>query len=145
MIEKVDKLDIYNNSAIILDKQTPNKIVSWITILIILSILFMIFSFVPFNIYKPYIGYIDIEDNNSYFVSKLEYCDFPIIKNKTLYIKGKKYEYEIINIKEDNLILKIDLEENLKIDKNMLTVNILKDRTTLFNIIKNKVKKGFGL
>ena len=47
----MDKLDIYNNSAIILDKKTPKKIISWITILIILTIMFVVFSLIPFNIY----------------------------------------------------------------------------------------------
>jgi len=51
-----DKLDIYNNSAIILEKKTPKRIISWITILTIIVVLFVVFSMVPFNIYKPFIG-----------------------------------------------------------------------------------------
>ena len=142
---KEDKLDIYNDSAIILDKKTPKKIISWITILIILVIFFLIFSFLPFNIYKPLIGYIDIVDNNSYLILNLNDGDFPINKNNRLYIKNKQYNYKIVNIKEDKLIISINLDNNLKIQNNIITVNILKNRTTLFKIIKNKIKKGFGV
>ena len=142
MLVKMDNLDIYNNSAIILDKKTPKRIVSWITILIILIILFVSFSFVPFNIYKPLIGYVDIIDNSSYLILNIDNSDFPINKNNELYIKNKKYKYNVIKIEEQKLILSINLNNNLKIKNNIITVNILKNRTTLFKIIKNKIKKG---
>lgn len=145
MYVKMDKLDIYNDSAIILDKKTPKKIISWITILIILILLFIIFSFLPFNIYKPLVGYVDIVDNNSYLILNINNSDFPVNNNNKLYIKNKKYNYEIVKIEEDKLILRINLDDNLKIQNNMVTVNILKNRTTIFKIIKNKIKKGFGV
>ena len=145
MYVKMDKLDIYNNSAIILDNKTPKKIISWITVLIISTILFIIFSFLPFNIYKPLIGYVDIAHDSSYLILNLNSSDFPVNKNNELYIKNKKYYYNIVEIKEDKLILSVNLDANLKIHNNMITVNILKNRTTLFNIIKNKIKKGFGV
>ena len=142
---KMDNIDIYNNSAIILNNKLPKKIVSWITILIILLILFIIFSFVPFNIYKPIIGYVDIKNNKTYLVLDITKSDFPINKENKLYIKRKKYNYKIIELKENKLIISIELDNNLKIQNNIITTNILKDRTTIFNIIKNKIKKGFGV
>ena len=145
MCVKMDNLDIYNDSAIILDKKTPKKIISWITILIILTILFIIFSFFPFNIYKQLVGYVNIVDNSSYIVLEVNESDFPINKTNKLYIKNKQYNYKIVNIEEDKLILSINLEDNSKIQNNIVTVNILKNRTTLFKIIKNKIKKGFGV
>ena len=145
MCVKMDNLDIYNDSAIILEKKTPKKIISWITILIILTLLFVLFSFLPFNIYKPLVGYVDIVDNSSYLILNLDDSDFPINKSNELYIKNKKYNYKIVKIKEDKLILSINLDNNLKIQNNIVTINILKNRTTLFKIIKNKIKKGFGV
>ena len=145
MYVKMDKLDIYNDSAIILDKNIPKKIISWITILIILMILFVVFSFVPFNIYKTFVGYIYIEDNNSYVVLSINESDFPINKNNKLYIQNKKYDYEVVMIQEDKLVLNINLDDNLKIQDNQVILNILKNRTTLFEIIKNKIKRGFGV
>ena len=140
-----DKLDIYNDSAIILEKKTPKKIISWITILIILTILFVVFSFIPFNIYKPLYGYVDITNNSSYLILDVNNSDFPVNKNNELYIKNKKYNYKIVKIEEDKLILSVNLDNNLKIQNNIITANILKNRTTLFKIIKSKIKKGFGV
>lgn len=145
MYVKMDNLDIYNDSAIILDRKTPKKIISWITILIILITLFFFFSFLPFNIYKPLVGYVDIVDNSSYLILDVNYSDFPINKNNELYIKNKKYNYKIVIIEDNKLILKINLDNNLKIQNNIVTANILKERTTLFKIIKNKIKKGFDV
>ena len=143
MRENVDKLDIYNNSAIILEKKTPNFILSWITILIISTILFVIFSFIPFNIYKPYVGYINIENDTLFVKSKVESSDFPVIKGKKLYIKGVRYNYEVVSIEDDILTIKLE-DDNLKIQNNIIMFNILKNRTTLFKIIIAKLKERIG-
>ena len=140
-----DNLDIYNDSAIILEKKTPKKIISWITILIILTILFVVFLFIPFNIYKPLFGYVDITNNSSYLILDFDKSDFPFNKNNELYIKSKKYDYKVVRIEENKLILNVNLDNNLKVQNNIVTANVLKNRTTLFNIIKNKIKKGFGV
>lgn len=142
---KEDNIDIYNNSAIILNRKTPKIINSWIIILIFISLLFMIILFIPFNIYNSYGGYVQIKDNKSYINLIVNENDFPINKNNKLYIKNKNYKYEIISIEGNSVILSVKLKDNIKINNNVVIVNILKDRTTLFNIIKNKIKKGFGL
>lgn len=145
MYTKMDKIDIYNDSAIILEKKTPKKIISWITILIILTLIFLFLSFLPFNLYKTKVGYVDIVDNNSYIVLPIDESDFPVHKNKKLFVKNKKYNYKIMKLESDKLILKINLDNNLKIQNNIVKLNIIKDRTTLFKIIKNKIKKGFEI
>ena len=114
-------------------------------ILIILTFIFLFLSFLPFNLYKTKIGYVDIVDNNSYIVLPIDESDFPVHKNKKLFIKNKKYNYKIMKLESDKLILKINLDNNLKIQNNIVKLNILKDRTTLFKIIKNKIKKGFEI
>jgi len=136
---KEDNIDIYNNSAIILQTTKSPFINSWIIILIILSLLFIIISFIPFNIYNTYNGY--IIDNYVY----INEYDFPINKNNKLYINKDNYKYEVVTIEEESVILGVDIKDNIKINNNIVTVNILKDRTTLFKIIKNKIKKGFGV
>ena len=140
-----DKLDIYNDSAIILEKKTPKKIISWITILIILLSLFVVFSIIPFNIYKPIIGKVNITNNKTYIILNTNDSDFPFYKNNKLYIKNKEYNYKIVSIEDNLVLIDINLENNLKIQNNIITVNILKDRTTIFKILKNKIKKGFDL
>lgn len=141
----MDNLDIYKDSSIILDRAIPSKIISWVTILIALILLFIVFSFLPFNIYKSMIGEVNIVDNDSYIILSQEYSDFPVNINNKLYIKDKKYNYEVVKIEEDKTIIKVDIEDDLKTQNNIVIINILKNRTTLFKIIKNKIKKGFDL
>lgn len=139
----MESIDIFNNSAIIMNRKTPKKIISWITILLLLIITILIFSFIPFNIYKRNIGVVFIY-NNEYFVDlKLENNDFPIYKNKKLYINNDLYKYEVIKIDNNSVILKINLNEEHKIDGNILNMVILDNRTTLMNIIKFKIKRWF--
>lgn len=145
MLEKMDNINIYNDSAIILSKKTPKSIISWLTILIILLIVLIILFCVPFNIYKNFGSYVTLEDNNSYLIITANKRDFPIYKNKKLYIETDKYAYDIVSIETSKIILKVDLNDNIKINNNSFRVNILSNRTTIFEILKNKIKKGFGL
>jgi hypothetical protein len=141
----MDNIEIYNDSAIILERKAPNKVICWYSILIIFLILIISISFLPFNIYKSYYGIIKIESDNSFIIFDLEYINFPINKYDKLYIKDKLYDYEIVDINENNLIIKVDLDDSIRVNNNITQVSILTERTTILNIVKNKIKKGFGL
>lgn len=145
MYVKMDKIDIYNDSATVLNKKMPKFIISWITILLILLVLLVIFFSIPFNTYKNYIGYVKLDNLNSYLIISPKNSDFPINKSNKLYIKSDEYDYEVTNINEDNIILKVDLKDEIKIENNIVLVNLLSSRTTVFEILKNKLRKGFGL
>ena len=140
-----DNIDIYNNCAIILDRKTPSLIKSWIIILILLSTLFITILFIPYNRYITYNGYVMLKDDNSYISLNINKNDFPIKNKNKLYIENDEYKYKIISIEKNNLILSIDLKNNIQIKNNLITLHILKDRATLFEKIKNRIKKGFGL
>lgn len=142
---KEDKIDIYNNSAIILNKKTPNYVITWIIILSILCLLFITIIFIPYNVYETYSGYVSIKDNESYVVLDINKSNFPINKNNKLYIHEKKYKYKVISIDDNILILKVNLNNNIKINNNIISINILKERTTMFKKIKYKIKKGMVL
>ena len=142
---KEDNIDIYNNSAIILNNKIPSFINSWIIILIIFSSLFIVISFIPFNIYSTYNGIVIENDKKFYISLKLEKSDFPITKNNKLYIKDKNYKYEILSIEDNDVLISLKLKDDIKINNNIVVINILKNRTTLYKIIKNKIKKGFDL
>lgn len=45
----------------------------------------------------------------------------------------------------DNLVLKINLDESLRINNNIINVNIKNTRTTIFKMMISKIQKGFGL
>lgn len=141
----MEDIKIYNDSAIILNRKTPKGIISWITILIILLIIITMLFCIPFNIYKNFRGYVAIKENYSYLNLFLNESDFPIYKDNKLYIKDTMYNYEIVSIIDNEVILKVDLDDNIKINDNVVLANILTDRTTVFKILKNKIKKGFGL
>ena len=142
---KEDNIDIYNNSAVILNNKNPSLIKYWITILIILCLLFLVLLFIPFNIYSNYIGHVILKQNETYINITLDKSDFPINKDNKLYIKDKSYKYNVIHIEDNSVLINIKLEENIRINNNILVVNILKNRTTIFKIVKNKIKKGFDL
>lgn len=137
----MDSIDIYNNKACIIEnKYIYSKY--FVIILIIIFILLIMFSFIPFNIYKNYVGSVIIENNTSYIKIETNLSDFPINKNNKLYILKDKYNYEIIKIENNNVILKVNLKDNIRINNNILLLNILTNRTTLFDILKYKLKKG---
>ena len=140
-----DNIDIYNNSSIILEKKTPLLIKSWIIILTLLSLLFITIIFIPYSTYITYNGYVVLKDSNSYISLNINKNDFPIKSKNKLYIENDKYTYENINIEKNNIILSINLKHEIKINNNLLTLHILKDRTTLFEKIKTRIKKRFGL
>lgn len=142
MIEGMDKIDIYNDSAIILNNTELSRINSWIFILILMLIIFIIFSFIPFKVYNTLIGTLNIDNDKVYFITKLEEKDFPINKKNKLYIRNKEYDYKVISIKDDNLILRIDLDDNMKIQNNTIMVNILKGNMTIVKFLKERIKKG---
>lgn len=133
----MDKIDIYNDSAIILNRKTPKCIISWITILILLFIICFILFSIPFNIYNSVIGQVILVDNDYYVL--VDSSDFPL--NKKLYIKDKYYRYKIIK-KDSNILLKLDLDDSLKLNNNIILMHTQSDRTTVFKILKEKIKKG---
>ena len=123
----------------ILENKIPKCVKKWTLILKITTIIFITFMFIPYNSYKDYIGYVSLEENNSYI-----YFDKEVYLNKNLYIEGKKYEYEVVDI-SDYIKIKIDLEDSLKVNSIYLNVSIRSNRKTLFDVLKNKIKKGLGL
>ena len=131
--------NIYDNTTFILKYETPKIVKSWLLVLKIFFGLFIIFMFIPYNTYKTYIGYVLLENNQSFIL-----LDRNTTLNKNLYINDKKYEYEIVDT-YDYIKIKIDLEEELKINSLYLNISIRSDRKTLFEVLKNKIKKGIGL
>ena len=131
--------NIYDNTTFILKYETPKIVKSWLLVLKIFLGLSIVFMFIPYNTYQSYIGYVVVENNQSFIL-----LDKKINLNKNLYIHDKKYEYEILDT-YDYVKIKIDLEEELKINSLYLNINIRSDRKTLFEVFKNKIKKGLGL
>ena len=130
---------MYSNSSFILKCTPPRIINSWLLVLKIILILFIVFLFIPYNTYENYTGVVDIKDNNSFILLPKD-----AQLNKNLYINGNKYEYKVVDT-NNYIKIKLDLEEDLRIRSLYLNVNIRSGKRTLFKVIKEKIKKGFGL
>ena len=128
----------------LLSRKIPKTIISWTTILIIVCILTLIFINTPFNIYKSFNGYIFKHEGKFYIKVLVNKSDFPINNRNTLYIKDKKYKYKIVSIDKKQYVLDLKLEDSIKIENNIVLVNIQKEKTTVFKILRDKIKKGFG-
>lgn len=135
-------IDIYTNSSIILERRMPNKIISWIVILILFLIFLLVISFIPINIFRTYSGYVTLENNNQY-INFVMGSDDLIDKKGILYIKNKSIKYEFDSIKENMITVLIDSKYLLEPNK-LIKINLLCDRTTLLKLIRNKILKGFG-
>lgn len=90
--------------------------------------------FIKFNIYEKYTA---IYKDNSLIIKNYS---FPFSKSSKIYIDNIKYKYNIISINKNTVILKIKLQENLKINGNKIDIYILKSRANIYKILKNKWK-----
>ena len=119
----------------------PKFIISWITILITILMLSLIFINIPFNVYKSFNGYIFKYNKKFYIRLLINKSDFPVNKKDILYIKNKEYKYKVINIDRKKYVLDLKLDDSIKIDNNIVRVNIKKEKITVFKILKNKIRK----
>ena len=145
---KMENLNAFNFSKMKLLNEKPSKIISWITILCILSLVFILIS-ILFKINKYYItyGYVEIKDNYNLKII-IDKSSFPIKKNYKLYIEDNKYDYKIININEMDLYYEIlvycNLDNELLINNNILKIKFEIGTTTLMKEFKEKIKKGMN-
>ncbi len=144
----MDNIDIYNNSSVILSRKVPKKIISWVTILCSFLIFIIIFgTFIKFSKYENTIGIV----NGNTLTVLLEPNKLNNIKNK-LFIKNKQYEFKVKSISKDyvisnnknyyELILDLDLDEEYKINNNILEISIELEKTTLLKEALKFFKKG---
>lgn len=143
---KMENLNAFNYSKMKLINEKPSKIISWITILCILSLVFILISILfKINKYTNTIGYVEIkEDYNLKII--IDKSLFPIKKNYKLYIEDNKYDYKIIKINKLDtyyeLLVDCKLEKELLINNNILKIRFKTGKTTLIKELIKKIKKG---
>lgn len=140
----MEDINAFEYSKLKIMNERPSKIVSWITILIILFVILLIISLLfKFNIYQNNIGYIDNNYNLRIIIND---SSFPISKKYKLYIDNKRYKYKIIKIEKKDryyeLLIKCKLNKELLISNNIITVRFKKGETTLMKELIKKIKKG---
>lgn len=127
MFIKIDNLIIYNISQIVL------VITQYIPLIFIVL---LILSFIPINIIKSYGGFIRKIGSNSFLILYTK----SDLSNKQLYINNNLYNFKIIEKLNDRYILKVNLENEINYNNNVLLVNIL-SKKSIFNILIRKGEK----
>lgn len=142
----MENISAFEYSKLKLMNEKPSKVVSWITILIILLCAFILFSvFYKYHLYEQYAGIIELNDNYNlklYVDKKL----FPLDKNYKMYLNNKKIKYSIYQVNDNGayyeLFLNCQLNDNLLINNNLVTIRIRKRQTTFLKEILRKIRKG---
>ena len=153
MHQKYDSLDMFNNSSIVYMKKTNNKIISFITILIVFSILFLLLAiFYKFEVFNIYYGKVYKEEDNTYVVFNVDSDFINVSKRNYLEINKKSIKCHLDSF-SDNYILynntkywevtySCELPKELSLDNNTLEIRIDRRSTTLFNELRRKVERG---
>lgn len=144
----MEDLNTFNYTKMKLLTDKPSKVISWITILCILSLVFILISILfKINKYLNTIGYVEInEDYNLKII--IEKSSLPIKKNYKLYIEDYQYDYKIIRINEQDmyyeLLVDCKLDDKLLINNNPLKIRFKTGTTTFIKEWIRKIKKGMN-
>ena len=142
---------IFNNFSYIINKKTSIAIIVWILFLIVGLTLFLLISFTyKYHIYDSYLGYIKKIDNSFYTIIYVPQNEISDLSESDLLVDKKEYSFKIINISEEyyainnnlcyQVILDFNLSEKYLIENNIIEINFKKEKTTIFNEIKKRIK-----
>ena len=131
----------YQNSVLRIVTDKIN-ISNYYYFLITIIVLFILLINTP---YKTSYEYVLIKDDSYKLI--VDDAFFPI-KNKYLYCNHKKYAYSVVEISDNyiandkkyyNVIIDININD-FKSNKNIFTVEVIKDKSTLLKYFLNKMK-----
>lgn len=147
-------MDNYLNASSIITKELPKKIISWITILIISLIAFIIVGiYYEYPQYLNYRGNI-IKEKKEYFIKVLVLEDDLLkIKKGKLILNKKNMDFNIKYIepvyyldsneqKYYEVVLNSKLQEDLKVENNPILIKFELPKTTLIKEVIKKIRKG---
>ena len=151
--KKYDDLEIFNNSSVVYMQKTNNRIISYITILLILCFIFILFAyFYKFNIFNIYYGKVYKEDDDTYLVMNVDSDFINMSKRNYLEINDKSEKCHLESFSDNYVVYNnkkywevtysCELPDELNINNNVLEVKVNKRETTLFNEFIRKVNRG---
>lgn len=145
----MDNIDIYRNSSLFLLRKTPSKIISWILILIVSAVIFLIIS-LKFK-YKNYITYEGII-KNGYLEFYVDNDFFNRHYFNKVVINRKEYSYQIMAFEEYSynlgiadywkVTIKVDVPNEWIIENNRINLLFLRKEETVAQNLIDKIKKG---
>ncbi len=153
MYQKLDCIDIFNNSAVIYLRKSSSKIVSWISILLIGSLLFSwILLFYNYETYNVYYAKVVKNDEENYISMSVDETFIELQNRNFLEINSEEYKCHLMSMSDNYYLLnehkywqttfECELPEQLNINENVIEVKVDKGKTTLFKQIINKIRKG---
>ena len=153
-LQKFSNIDIFNNSSIIYNRKSSSKIASWISILLISSLIFsLIIYFYEYDVSSIYYAKVVKNDDDNYLYFSVDQSFISMKNRNYLEINGDEYKchlssfsdnyYLIDNKKVWEVYFDCELPEEVNINDNLVEIRVEKRRTTLFKEIVNKLRKEF--
>jgi len=145
----MQSIDIYNNSEIIL--QRKESLIYKVFILIVLLFFVVILLLMTLYKYDKTSKVKGIVKDNKINLTVSE-SNLKLLSNSDILVNENKYKVNINSISEAiydsnynayyELSLNIALDEDILIQNNILDINILLGKTTLYEQVKERIKEG---
>lgn len=142
----------YQNSKFMIENRTSYAISLYLIFIWLIILGFLLFSVsYKYHSYLSYYGTVITEDNSYYLSILINQQDINRL-SKYLIIKQNKYNYKIESISKElyydnqelsyQVNLKVKLGKDSVINNNIIAVNFELEAKTLYERIKEKLKKG---
>ena len=139
------------DSSMIVEARTSKVISIFIISLIIASIVFVIIAFkYNYYLYEHYLGYVIKQNNNYYITVYVEDHKIPDFRNSIVIVNEKEVDFKILEISKeyyilDNnkyhlIVMEIEIEEELRIENNIINLTLKTEKTRLIRQIKKGLK-----
>lgn len=147
-----NSIDIFNNREVLYKNKSNYKVISWITILLIGSIVLLLITFFyKFRLFSIYTGKIVKNEKDNYIELNVD-DSFLKYKNRNYYIINDKKSrchikeivdsYYVNDKKYYNVKINCDLNKEININNSILDIKVDEGKVTLFQVFTKKIKKG---
>lgn len=152
MFVNYSSIDIFNNREVLYKNNSNNKVISWITIVILGSVVLLSISlFYKFKLYSIYNGKVIKNEKDNYIELNVDDSFFKY-KNRNYYIiNEKKYRCHINEIADSYYIsekkyysvkINCDISKDININNSIVEIKVDEGKVTLFEVFVKKIKKG---
>lgn len=151
-MNKYSSINVFKNKSTIYLRKSDYKIVSWITILMVSSMLLITLSvFYKFELFTIYHAKV-VKDDQDNYISVLVDNEFLKVKNRNyLEINDKEIKCHLIDVSNNYVIInnlkywqvnyECELSDEININNNLLEIKIREKKQSLFQYILKKIRK----
>lgn len=152
--QKFNSIDIFFNSSVIYKRKPSIKVISWISILLISSVIFgLIMCFYKYDISNIYYARVINNDDENYIHFSVDESFISMKNRNYLEINNKEYKCHLSSFSDNYYLVNsekiwevyfdCELPDELNINDNLIEVRVEKRRTTLFKELIMKLRKEF--